>query len=231
MDSPVDNKDFLASNKDAITNLVFEKAYESYRRKNDQIRERAMPVIKEVFEGNSQYENIAIPITDGHKEMQVVANLKRAYENNGQEVILAVEKGVTLSHIDNAWKEHLRELDDLKQSVQNATYEQKDPLLIYKFESFELFKTMVQKTNKEIDSFLAKCHLPGQQANVRQAQMPRRTDMSRFKEERSDLLSQAHSNTQQSQVTQPVVREKKTGRNDPCPCGSGKKFKNCHGKE
>ena len=172
MDSPVDEKDFLASNKDEVTNHVFEKAYESYRRKNDQIRERAMPVIKEVFEGNSQYENIAIPITDGHKEMQVVANLKRAYENNGQEVILAMEKGVTLSHIDNAWKEHLRELDDLKQSVQNATYEQKDPLLIYKFESFELFKTMVQKTNKEIDSFLAKCHLPGQQANVRQAQMP-----------------------------------------------------------
>ncbi len=231
MDIPVSEKDFLAMNKDEVTNQVFEKVYEAYRRKNDLIRERAMPVIKDVFEGNSQYENIAIPITDGHKEMQVVANLKRAYENNGQEVILAVEKGVTLSHIDNAWKEHLRELDDLKQSVQNATYEQKDPLLIYKFESFELFKSMVQKTNREIDSFLAKCHLPGQQANVRQAQMPRRTDMSRFKEERSDLLSQAHSNTQQSPVTQPVVREKKTGRNDPCPCGSGKKFKNCHGKE
>ncbi len=102
--------------------------------------------------------------------MQVVANLKRAYENEGQEVVLAIEKGVTLSHIDNAWKEHLRELDDLKQSVQTATYEQKDPLLIYKFESFELFKSMIQRINKEIDSFLVKCHLPGQKADVHEAQ-------------------------------------------------------------
>jgi len=231
IESPYTEKEYLSLGKDEITEKTFEKVYEAYRRKNDQIRERAMPVIKEVYESNSQYENIAIPITDGMKEMQVVANLKRANENNGQEVILAIEKGVTLSHIDNAWKEHLRELDDLKQSVQTATYEQKDPLLIYKFESFELFKTMVQKTNKEIDSFLIKGHLPGQQANVRQAQQPRRMDLSKLKEERSDLLSQAHSNTQQGQVTQPVHREKKVGRNDPCPCGSGKKYKNCHGKE
>jgi preprotein translocase subunit SecA len=231
VESPYTEKEYLSLGKDEITEKTFEKVYEAYRRKNDQIRERAMPVIKDVFEGNSQYENIAIPITDGIKEMQVVTNLKKAYENGGQEVILAIEKGVTLSHIDNAWKEHLRELDDLKQSVQTATYEQKDPLLIYKFESFELFKTMVQKTNKEIDSFLIKGHLPGQQANVRQAQQPRRMDLSKLKEERSDLLSQAHSNTQQGQVTQPVHREKKVGRNDPCPCGSGKKYKNCHGKE
>jgi len=162
--------------------------------------------------------------------MQVVANLKKAVENEGQEVILAVEKGVTLSHIDNAWKEHLRELDDLKQSVQTATYEQKDPLLIYKFESFELFKTMVQRTNKEIDSFLVKGNLPGQQADVRQAQARRRTDMSRYKTERTDLLSQAHSDTQQKEKPQPVKVEKKVGRNDPCPCGSGKKYKQCHGK-
>jgi len=121
-------------------------------------------------------------------------------------------------------------MDDLKQSVQTATYEQKDPLLIYKFESFELFKSMVQRSNKEIDSFLLKGHLPGQQANVQQAQARRRTDMSRYKEERTDLLSQAHSNTQQEQKTQPITREKKAGRNDPCPCGSGKKYKQCHGK-
>ncbi|MBL7103193.1 MAG: SEC-C domain-containing protein, partial [Bacteroidales bacterium] len=138
--------------------------------------------------------------------------------------------GVTLSHIDNAWKEHLRELDDLKQSVQTATYEQKDPLLIYKFESFELFKSMVQSSNKEIDSFLIKGNLPGQKADVRQAQARRRTDMSRYKAERTDLLSQAHSDTQQEQKTQPIKREKKVGRNDPCPCGSGKKYKHCHGR-
>jgi len=230
IDSPYDEKDFLATNKDEITENLFRRVHENYRRKNEQIREKAMPVIKDVFDNNSQYENIAIPITDGIKEMQVIANLKKAVANNGQEVILAVEKGVTLSHIDNAWKEHLRELDDLKQSVQTATYEQKDPLLIYKFESFELFKSMIQRTNKEIDSFLVKGNLPGAQADVRQAQAPRRTDMSRFKEQRTDLLSQSHSNTQQEQKTQPVTREKKVGRNDPCPCGSGKKYKQCHGR-
>jgi len=230
LEPPFDDKDFLAKNKDDLTETLFEKAYTSYRKKNDQIRERAIPVIKDVYENNSQYENIAIPITDGVKEMQVVANLQKAVENNGQEVILAIEKGVTLSHIDNAWKEHLRELDDLKQSVQTATYEQKDPLLIYKFESFELFKSMIQRTNKEIDSFLIKGHLPGQMTDVKQAQAPRGTDMSRYKTERTDLLSQAHSNTQQEQKTQPIVREKKVGRNDPCPCGSGKKYKHCHGK-
>ncbi len=231
-DPPYDEKSFLEGKKDAIIENIFEKVYENYRLKNDQIREKAMPVIKDVYENqNNQYENIAIPITDGIKEMQVVANLKRANENEGQEVILAIEKGVTLSQVDNAWKEHLRELDDLKQSVQTATYEQKDPLLIYKFESFELFKSMVQRTNKEIDSFLVKCHLPGAKADVRQAQQHRRTDMSKYKTERSDLLSQAHSDTQAEQVTQPVTREKKVGRNDPCPCGSGKKYKNCHGKK
>ncbi len=213
-----------------MTENIFEKVYTAYKNKNDLIRERALPVIKDVYESGSQYENIAIPITDGIKETQVVANLKRALENDGQEVILAIEKGVTLSHIDNAWKEHLRELDDLKQSVQTATYEQKDPLLIYKFESFELFKSMVQKSNKDIDSFLVKCGLPGQKADVKQAQAHRRTDRSGYKEQRSDLLSQAHSNTQQEQKTQPVKVEKKVGRNDPCPCGSGKKYKQCHGK-
>jgi len=229
-DSMFNEKDFLAGNKDEMTEQLFEIIYDSYRKKNEQLKEKAMPVISDVYENNSQFENIAIPITDGKKEMQVVANLKRAYENGGQEVILAIEKGVTLSHIDNAWKEHLRELDDLKQSVQTATYEQKDPLLIYKFESFELFKNMIQRTNKEIDSFLIKGSLPGQRADVRQAQTPRRTDMSRFKEERTDLLSQAHSNTQTEQKSQPVKRDKKVGRNDPCPCGSGKKYKQCHGK-
>ncbi|MCD4694859.1 MAG: SEC-C domain-containing protein, partial [Bacteroidales bacterium] len=108
--------------------------------------------------------------------------------------------------------------------------EQKDPLLIYKFESFELFKSMVQKTNKEIDSFLVKGNLPGRQADVRQAQARRKTDMSRYKTERTDLLSQAHSDTQEQQKPQPVKVEKKVGRNDPCPCGSGKKYKQCHGR-
>ena len=161
--------------------------------------------------------------------MQVVTNLRKAFEDKGKEVVLSIEKGITLGMIDNAWKEHLREMDDLKQSVQNAAYEQKDPLLIYKFESFELFKTMVQRNSKEICSFLIKADVPIQAENVKEAQLPKRTDRGRYKEERSDLLSQAHSNTQEKSRPQPVKVEKKVGRNDPCPCGSGKKFKNCHG--
>ena len=120
-------------------------------------------------------------------------------------------------------------MDDLKQSVQNAAYEQKDPLLIYKFESFELFKSMVQRTNKEITSFLIRADVPIQVADVHEAQLPKRTDRTRLKEERSDLLSQANSNTQEKAKPTPVHVEKKVGRNDLCPCGSGKKFKNCHG--
>ncbi|MBN3035205.1 MAG: preprotein translocase subunit SecA [Bacteroidales bacterium] len=229
IDSPFDEKEFLAEDKKNLTERLFDMVYQSYKSKNDQIRERVLPVVRDVFENQSQYDNIAIPITDGKREVQVVANLRRSLDTNGQEVITAVEKSVTLSYIDNAWKEHLREMDELKQSVQTATYEQKDPLLIYKFESFELFRNLVQRINRESASFLVKCNLPGQQADVRQAQMPRRTDMSRYKEGRSDLLSQAYSDTQQKERSQPVKREKKIGRNDPCPCGSGKKYKHCHG--
>jgi preprotein translocase subunit SecA len=186
-------------------------------------------VIKDIFENDTRYENIAIPVTDGLKTMQAVANLKKAYNDKGKEVVLSIEKGIVLGMIDNAWKEHLREMDDLKQSVQNAAYEQKDPLLIYKFESFELFKSMVQRTNKEITSFLIKADVPIQVDNVKEAQAPRKLDRSRMKEERSDLLSQSNSRTQEKAVAQPVKVEKKVGRNDPCPCGSGKKYKNCHG--
>jgi len=230
LDSPITEKEFFNLSKEEITEQIFKRVYDSYRVKNEKIRQHAIPIIKDVYEHSPQYENIAIPVTDQKKQLQVVANLKKAYENNCNEVILAIEKGVTLRHIDNAWKEHLREMDDLKQSVQTATYEQKDPLVIYKFESFELFKNMLQKSNKEISSFLVKGQLPVQQQDVQQAQIPRRTDMSRIKEGREDLLSQAHANTQGPRKQQPVKVEKKVGRNDPCPCGSGKKFKHCHGK-
>ena len=190
-----------------------------------------MPVISDVFDRQKQYENIAIPITDGQKGMQVIVNLKKAVENGSREVILSIEKSISLALIDESWKEHLRELDELKQSVQNATYEQKDPLLIYKFESFNLFKTMVNKINKEVISFLMRADIPVQDSSqVREAQKPKGLDRSKMKEERSDLLSQAHSNTKSQEVTQPIVAEKKVGRNELCPCGSGKKYKNCHGK-
>lgn len=230
VDSPFDEKEFLAGSKESLCDKLFDYVYKAYREKSQRIAAQAYPVIRDVYENNSRFENIAIPITDGIKTMQVIANLKKAYDDKGKEVILSIEKGITLAVIDDGWKEHLREMDDLKQSVQNATYEQKDPLLIYKFESYELFKAMVQKINHEICSFLTKGNLPLQEASdVKEAHRPQRTDMSRLKEERTDMLSQI-GKTGEQQITQPIRVEKKVGRNDPCPCGSGKKFKNCHGQ-
>jgi preprotein translocase subunit SecA len=228
-DSPFTEAEFGSSSSSKLSDELYDFVYKRYRQKCENIAAKTYPVIQAVYENETQYENIAIPVTDGLKTMQAVANLKRAYDDKAREVVLSIEKGIVLGMIDNAWKEHLREMDDLKQSVQNAAYEQKDPLLIYKFESFELFKAMVQKTNKEITSFLIKADVPIQADNVREAQVPRKMDRARMREERSDLLSQSHSNTQQQTVNQPVKVEKKVGRNDPCPCGSGKKYKNCHG--
>ena len=228
-DSPISQADFGTLSDDELGDRLYSYIYKRYKAKCDHIARKTYPVIKDVFENDSRYENIAIPVTDGLKTMQAVANLKKAYDDKGKEVVLSIEKGIVLGMIDNAWKEHLREMDDLKQSVQNAAYEQKDPLLIYKFESFELFKSMVQRTNKEITSFLIKADVPIQVENVKEAQAPRKMDRARLKEERSDLLSQSNSRTQEKAVPQPVKVEKKTGRNDPCPCGSGKKYKNCHG--
>lgn len=231
IEPPFGEDEFFQSKAENLNEQLFAKASNQYKEKTRRIGEKTMPVIRDVFERQKQYENIAIPITDGNKGMQVIVNLKRAVENGPREVTLSIEKSISLALIDESWKEHLRELDDLKQSVQNATYEQKDPLLIYKFESFELFKSMINRINKEVISFLMRADIPIQDGdNVREAQRSKGIDRSKMKEERNDLLSQAHSNTQQKEVTQPVVAEKKVGRNEPCPCGSGKKYKNCHGK-
>jgi preprotein translocase subunit SecA len=230
-ESPVDEQEFLKASAEDITEKLFEKVSASYAEKRKRLAIDTLPVIKDVYENQSQYENIAIPFSDGQKDVQIVANLKDSVESDGAEVPLAFEKGITLSTIDNAWKEQLREMDDLKQSVQNATYEQKDPLLIYKFESFELFKTMLQKINKDVVSYLIKGDIKIQNnGQLREAKLPRGLDRSQMKEERGDMLSQAHSDTQEKEKPQPVRVEKKVGRNDPCPCGSGKKYKHCHGK-
>jgi preprotein translocase subunit SecA len=226
---PFEEKAFMQGNKEKLTDELFHHIYRNYHNKSKRIAELAYPVVRDVYENNPRYQFIAIPITDGIKTMQVAANLKRAYEDKGMEVALAIEKGITLGVIDDAWKDHLREMDELRQSVQSASYEQKDPLLIYKLESFNLFKTMLQKANKDIIGFLARANLPVQQADqVKEVRQPQRTDNSRLREDRSDILSQR---TSESTVTGPVKVEKKVGRNDPCPCGSGKKYKACHGKD
>ena len=228
IDIPFEEDEFKRSKLDVLADKLFDKALEVYNNKTRIIGEKTLPVIENVHK-NTQYENILIPFTDGKKSMNVVVNLKKAVENGAKEISLAVEKFITLGIIDELWKEHLRELDELKHSVQNAHYEQKDPLLIYKFESFNLFKQMIQKINTDVISFLMRANVPMQDGSQVKEQRARAIDRSKLKEQRNDLLSQANSNTQERQVTQPVHVEKKVGRNDPCPCGSGKKYKNCHG--
>ena len=171
------------------------------------------------------------------KTLNIIANLERAHNTKGKSVSTDTEKIITLKFIDDAWKEHLREMDDLKQSVKNASYEQKDPLLIYKFESFNLFKVLVARVNKDVVSTLMKGQIPIQRADqVREASTRKRTDMSRYKTQKSELpgaenaMEGANTNTQERSKPQPVTVEKKVGRNDPCPCGSGKKYKHCHGR-
>jgi preprotein translocase subunit SecA len=184
---------------------------------------------------NANFENIVVPFTDGSKAMQVVTNLEEAYNTEGKALINSFEKNVTLAIIDEAWKVHLREMDNLKQSVQNAVYEQKDPLLIYKFESFNLFKTMLEKLNTDIVSFLYKANLPIRDPkDVLQAKAPQRT-APKFTASRNDLPQYSSSSTADAVPAskpkpQPVRVEAKVGRNEACPCGSGKKFKQCHGK-
>ena len=166
---------------------------------------------------------------DGVKVFQVVTNLKATAESEGRELARAYEKTVVLATIDDAWKEHLREMDELKQSVQNATYEQKDPLLIYKFESFELFKTMLNKVNRDVVSTLMKGHIPTQDPDqVKEAQ--RKRQVENLRTSKSDFSQYGSAaGPDKNQRTEPVRVEKKVGRNDPCPCGSGKKYKQCHG--
>ena len=175
------------------------------------------------------FKNIVVPFTDGKYMFNVVTNLEKAYRTEGEELIRAFEKSTMLAHIDDAWKEHLREMDDLKQSVQNATYEQKDPLLIYKFESFNLFKSMVDRINKSVVSTIMKGQIPFEAPKeVKQAE-EKRTDMSKMRAGRSEAAA-AQPNREQKKP-EPVHVGPKVGRNDPCPCGSGKKYKNCHGRE
>ncbi len=236
MEPPVSESDFLKLQPKDISEKVYHRALESYSLKSQLIAERSLPVIKDVYENQSaSFENIVTPFTDGIRTLQVLVNLKKAYESKGKELVLGMEKGVILALIDDAWKEHLREMDDLKQSVQNAVYEQKDPLLIYKFESFELFKQMMAKTNKDISSFLTKANLPQDQENqVQQVNAPRQQPQQKLQTSRNEApaaSSQQQQQPQERQKVEQVVRhDPKIGRNDPCPCGSGKKYKSCHGK-
>lgn len=226
----VDETTYNKGTADEVTEALLKNLHAVHERRVDVLVQQAWPIMKQIYETQSAtYENIAIPVSDGNKIMQLVVNLKKAYESNGRELGRALNKSITLHLIDEHWKEHLREMDDLKQSVQNATYEQKDPLLIYKFESFQLFKTMLDKISRDVLAFLLKAHIPLREAqkepvSVREEQK-KKTDLSRMQTSRQDLAASAGEPKTQA----PVHVEKKVGRNDPCPCGSGKKYKSCHG--
>ena len=229
IDPSFDAQFYKSASRDKIAETLNAQIREEYIRRSDAMVAQAWPVVKAIYERQGQqFENVAVPVGDGTKVMRVIVNLKKAYETQARELVRAVSKTITLIMIDEAWKEHLRDMDDLKQSVQNATYEQKDPLLIYKFESFNLFKGVIERISREVIKFLLRAAIPMREnapQDVRESER-RRTDMSRMHTSRTDMVT----NGGQPKSNAPVHVEKKVGRNDPCPCGSGKKYKNCHGR-
>lgn len=236
--SPFTEEDFKDSKSEELIDELHELAINNYYRKSEMIAQMAYPVIKEVYENQgAQYENILVPITDGIKVLNVSTPLEKTYKTECKELIKSIEKNVILAMIDEDWKEHLREMDELKQSVQGAVYEQKDPLLIYKFEAFKLFNRMLLKINKEVARFLMKSGLPqpkeGQsEIATKEAPAPVKNDLANLKLSRPDYTSSSTGSPEQQEQpkAQPIRVDKKVGRNDPCPCGSGKKYKQCHGK-
>ena len=239
MDVPFSEAELRSMRGKEVSDKIAEAAIENFKRRMDKLAAVANPVIKQVYETRgSQYENILIPITDGKRMYNVAVRLEDAYKTESKEIVKVFEKQTLLYVIDEEWKEHLRQLDELRNSVQNASYEQKDPLLIYKIESFGLFKQMLETLNRKALSILMRGQIPVREPDhVREAQQERRQDYSRYRTQKDDSGNGAPANDPTKQDTreprrhEPIVRqEKKVGRNDPCPCGSGKKYKNCHGK-
>ena len=238
METPFSEEDFRTKRKEDLANQTFEQAMVNFKRKTERMAQIAYPVIKQVYENQGQmYENILIPITDGKRMYNIPVNLKAAYETECREVVKSFEKVILLHTIDDAWKENLRELDELKHSVQNASYEQKDPLLIFKLESVNLFDSMVSKINNNTISVLMRGQIPVQEPQqVREAAPEQAPKRNQYKEEKVDLndpdqQAAAAQDTRAQQKTEPYRAEKTVGRNDPCPCGSGLKYKNCCGKD
>lgn len=247
IENPVSEAEFTTLPKNEIADRLYDSLQEYYNRKNRRITDRALPQVKMVYENPSnQFENISFPLTDGIKEMHLILSLKEAYESQGKALTTAYERNIVLSLIDNEWKEHLREMDDLRTSVQQAVYEQKDPLLIYKLESFELFKSMISRLNLETVETLVKMDIPALQEEIRSTNK-QVTQQNAY--EKAQIGMSASSSTPPPQFSgsegyeeairnsynepvkkQPVVADPKINRNDPCPCGSGKKYKQCHGK-
>ena len=258
MESPFDEEEFKSLKADKLADKLFETALHTFKRRMERMTQVANPVIKQVYEHQgAMYENIMIPVTDGKRMYNVSCNLKEAYETESKAITKAFQKSIVLHTIDEAWKEHLREMDELRHSVQNASYENKDPLLIYKLESYNLFKTMVDVMNRKTAAVLMRGQIPvreepteeqkqamaqqqaaaaaaaeRQRIEVRQAAPEQRQDMSRYRTEKTDISgnNDPEERAPQQPKQEPVRAEKRVGRNDLCPCGSGKKYKNCHGQ-
>jgi len=229
--------EFLSSKTEELVQTIFDELLDTYERKNKDIKERALIVFKNIYRDRGEdVKNILVPFSDGKKSINVSVNLKKAIESEGDEIVNAFERFVALASIDDHWKEHLRELDDLKQTANNASYEQKDPLLIYKLESFNLFQTMINTLNAEIVSLLFKGNIPIQGSDdMQEAKERKRADLTKMRTSRAAeaLVSQNNENQQAEEpapVATPIRSEIKVGRNDLCPCGSGKKYKKCHGQ-
>ena len=226
IDSGLDADTYAKAKPAEIEDALAGHMHEVYRRRMDALVERLYPVIKDVYEKQgTMYQNIAVPISDGRKQMTLSVNLARAYESEGREIAKTLSKNIILYQIDEHWKEHLREMDDLKQSVQNASYEQKDPVVVYKLESYNLFASMLETLNEDVLSFLFKAFVPLQERPQQPQRVVPKTDMSRMQTRRSELGTNG-----EPKPNAPVKADRQVGRNDPCPCGSGRKYKQCHGK-
>ena len=240
MEVPFTEEEFENTERGELEERAFQDAMAAFKRKTDRIQSDAYPVIKDVYENQGDvYQFILIPITDGRHVVQLRVNLKEAYETEAKNIVKEFEKFVVLHIIDDDWKENLRQLDELRHSVQNASYEQKDPLLVFKLESAKLWDSMIDDMNNRIASFLTRGQIPMHQAPVQEAKAVEH--QQRYNEQKVDLDAQEEAQRRaamqdtregaaQQQRHEPIVREKMPRPNDPCPCGSGKKFKNCHGK-
>ena len=225
IDPGIDEEAYVKLNEKELSKVIFEQMQTVYNRRMENLVAKTYPVIKEIYETKgTMFENIAIPISDGRKMLNLPINLKKAYESEGRELSKMLSKTIILWQIDDHWKQHLRDMDDLKQSVQNAAYEQKDPLVVYKLESYNLFSSMLETLNKDVLSFLLRAVLNVREGAPQRPAAPSQTDMSRM-QTRRDL-----STNGEQQAKAPIHVDKRIGRNDPCPCGSGLKYKNCHGK-
>jgi preprotein translocase subunit SecA len=244
IDTTITEEAFNKTDAGSLTDTLYNEAITQYQRKTEAMVKQTLPVITNIRKEQGEHiQNVAVPFTDGKKGIQALANLDKYLATNGKELSDALERSITLALIDDAWKEHLRSMDDLRHSVQTATYEQKDPLVIYKIEAFDAFKRMDDEVNKDIVSFLCHSGIPMEQTNAGRIREGReqKTDMSKMRQRKEEFagagepeyLSQENEyNDPSAPIKQEPIRvEPKIGRNDACPCGSGKKFKNCHGKE